>query len=141
MGDFKKIIAEVMILSEAQGERATLELLKTLNENKDYNDTQTLVILLIHKTLSYSLYQLKCNKDSKNIAYKYAITIFVYMLKKYDKKFEMKYLKTLIDRTPRAIYGYLSTIEKLDAKYPEDKVHLQYLEKIETEYLNHINKQ
>jgi len=140
MGDFKEILQQVIILSEAQGEQATLEMMKTLNESKDYNDTQSLIIMLVHKTLSYSVYQLSKNKISNNITYKYAITILVHLLKKYDKKFEMKFLCKLLDRSEKSIYSYLNHVKELDSKFPEDKKHLEYLEKIETEYLNHINK-
>ena len=141
MGDFKEIIAEVTKLSEAQGEESTLQLLKSLNENKDYNDTQTLLIMLVHKSLSYSLHQLKTDKRNQNTTYKYAITILTYLLKKYDKKFKMKSLSKLLDRSLSSLYDYIEHIENLNEKFPDDKLHLDYLTKIETQYLNYIKQQ
>ena len=69
--------------------------------------------MITHKVLSHSLFHLKHNKNSQNITHKYAITILAFLLKKYDKKFTMKSLSDLLDRSLPVLYDYLKLVGNL----------------------------
>ena len=60
----------------------------------------------------------------------------MYLLKTYDKTFEIRYVANMLDRKVRVLYDYLKVIEELNPKFPYDKTHLEYLNKIESDLKN-----